>query len=275
MERILRIFETTMVFVLLALAAMPVRAEERLRMSTTTSTENSGLLSVLLPPFEKKYNCKVDVVAVGTGKSLKLGEMGDVDVVFVHARSLEDKFVANGYGVNRRDVMYNDFVLLGPPDDPAGVGKASNAPEAFRAIAAKGVPFISRGDESGTHVKEKEIWAAAGMVPRGAWYIEAGQGMGEVLTMATQKRGYTLSDRGTYIAFRKKTDLVVLQQGDKNLWNPYGIIAVNPKKHSHAKYDLAMKLIDFVTGPEGRSLIAGYKVDGEQLFFLYGEGDKH
>src|SRR5512146_348613 len=156
MERILRIFETMLVIVLLALTAMPVRAEERLRMSTTTSTENSGLLSVLLPPFEKRYGCKVDVVAVGTGKSLKLGEMGDVDVVFVHARSLEDKFVANGYGVNRRDVMYNDFVLLGPPDDPAVVGNAGSAPDAFRAIAAKGIPFISREDESGTHVKEKE-----------------------------------------------------------------------------------------------------------------------
>jgi tungstate transport system substrate-binding protein len=275
MERIPRIFETTLVIALLALAAMPVRAEERLRMSTTTSTENSGLLSALLPPFEKKYGCKVDVVAVGTGKSLKLGETGDVDVVFVHARTLEDKFVANGYGVNRRDVMYNDFVVLGPPGDPAGVGKTGSAPDAFRAIAAKGIPFVSRGDESGTHVKEKEIWAAAGIVPRGAWYIEAGQGMGEVLTMAAQKRGYALSDRGTYIAFRKKTDLVVLRQGDRNLWNPYSIIAVNPKRHPHVKYDLAMKLIDFVTGPEGRSLIAGFKLDGEQLFFLYGEGDKH
>ncbi|HEY7528976.1 MAG TPA: substrate-binding domain-containing protein [Candidatus Deferrimicrobiaceae bacterium] len=275
MGRILRILETTLVIVLLVLIAMPAHAEERLRMSTTTSTENSGLLSVLLPPFEKKNNCKVDVVAVGTGKSLKLGETGDVDVVFVHARSLEDKFVANGYGVNRRDVMYNDFVLLGPPEDPADVGKTHSAPDAFRAIAVKGTPFISRGDESGTHVKEKEVWAAAGIVPRGAWYIEAGQGMGEVLTMAAQKRGYTLSDRGTFIAFRKKIDLVVLRQGDKSLWNPYGIIAVNPKKHPHVKHDLAMKLIDFVTGPEGRSLIAGFKVDGEQLFFLYGEGDRH
>src|SRR5665647_403333 len=175
--------------VLLGLAALPVRAEERLRMSTTTSTENSGLLSVLLPPFEKKFGCKVDVVAVGTGKALKLGEAGDVDVVFVHARTLEDKFVANGYGVNRRDVMYNDFVLLGPPDDPAGVGKAKSAPDAFRAIAAKGRPFISRGDDSGTHQKEKEIWASAGIAPKGAWYVEAGQGMGEILMMAAQKRG--------------------------------------------------------------------------------------
>lgn len=262
-------------FVLLGLAALPVRAEERLRMSTTTSTENSGLLSVLLPPFEKKHGCKVDVVAVGTGKALKLGETGDVDVVFVHARALEDKFVASGFGVNRRDVMYNDFVLVGPPDDPAGVGKTQSAPEAFRAISVKGSPFLSRGDESGTHQKEKEIWASAGMVPKGAWYVEAGQGMGEVLTMAAQKRGYALADRGTYIAFRKKTDLVVLRQGDKNLWNPYGIIAVNPKKHAHVKYGLALKLIDFVTGPEGRSLIAGFKVDGEQLFFVTGEGEKH
>jgi tungstate transport system substrate-binding protein len=275
MERILRTFITTLVIVLLALTAMPARAEERLRMSTTTSTENSGLLAVLLPPFEKKYDCKVDVIAVGTGKSLKIAETGDVDVVFVHARALEEKFVANGFGVNRRDVMYNDFIILGSKDDPAGIGKMKSAPDAFRAIASKGSRFISRGDESGTHVKEKEIWAAAGIVPRGDWYVEAGQGMGEVLTMANQLRAYTLSDRGTFIAFRKKTDLVVLGQGDRNLWNPYGIIAVNPKKHPHVKYDLAMKLIDFVTGPEGRSLIAGFKVDGEPLFFVHGEGDKH
>jgi len=272
MRRPCRIPGLILLVILLVLAALPARAEERLRMSTTTSTENSGLLAVLLPPFEKKFGCKVDVVAVGTGKALKLGEAGDVDVVFVHARTLEDKFVANGFGVNRRDVMYNDFVVVGPPDDPAGVGKTQSAPETFRAISSKGSPFISRGDESGTHQKEKEIWASAGIVPKGAWYVEAGQGMGEVLTMATQKRGYTLSDRGTYIAFRKKTDLVVVRQGDTTLWNPYGIIAVNPKKHAHVKYDLAMKLVDFVTGPEGRSLIAGYKVDGEQLFFVTGEG---
>jgi len=270
MRRFSRISETLLV--LLLLTALPVGAEERLRMSTTTSTENSGLLAVLLPPFEKKFGCKVDVVAVGTGKALKLGEAGDVDVVFVHARSLEDQFVSNGFGVNRRDVMYNDFVLLGPPDDPAGTAKTTSAPDAFRAIAAKGSPFISRGDESGTHQKEKEIWASGGIVSRGAWYVEAGQGMGEVIMMATEKRGYTLSDRGTYIAFRKKTDLAVLQQGDRNLWNPYGIIAVNPKKHAHVKYDLAMKLIEFIAGPEGQALIGGFKVDGEPLFFVQGKG---
>jgi tungstate transport system substrate-binding protein len=271
----MRTLEAALAFLLLALAALPAPAGERLRMSTTTSTENSGLLSVLLPPFEKKYACKVDVVSVGTGKALKLGEAGDVDVVFVHARKLEDEFVAKGYGVHRRDVMYNDFVLVGPPNDPAGVGRMSGASDAFRAIAAKESPFISRGDESGTHQKEKEIWASAGIAPRGAWYVEAGQGMGEVVMMATQKRGYTLSDRGTYIAFRKKSDLVVLRQGDENLRNPYGIIAVNPKKHPHAKYDLAMRLIDFVTGPEGRTLIAGFKVDGEPLFFVHAEGEHH
>jgi len=275
MGRFSRILQMFLIVVLLAHGALPARAEERLRMSTTTSTENSGLLAVLLTPFEKKHGCKVDVIAVGTGKALKLGEAGDVDVVFVHARSLEDKFVANGFGVNRRDVMYNDFVLLGPPDDPAGVGKSNSAPDAFRGIAAKGSPFISRGDESGTHQKEKEIWASAGIVPRGAWYVEAGQGMGEVIMMAAQKRGYTLADRGTYIAFRKKADIVVLRQGDRNLWNPYGIIAVNPEKHAHVKYDLAMKLIDFVIGPEGKALIAGFKVDGEPLFFVHGKGIKH
>jgi tungstate transport system substrate-binding protein len=261
---------TILLVVLLAMAALPARAEERLRMSTTTSTENSGLLSVLLPPFEKKCGCKVDVVAVGTGKALKLGEAGDADVVFVHARNLEDRFVASGFGIDRRDVMYNDFVVVGPSDDPAGVRKTQSVSEAFRAISSAGAPFLSRGDESGTHQKEKEIWAFAGIVPKGAWYLEVGQGMGEVLTMAAEKRGYTLSDRGTYIAFRKKIDLVVLRQGDGNLQNPYGIIAVNPKKHPHVKYDLATKLIEFVTGPEGRSLISGFKVDGEPLFFVHG-----
>ena len=272
MKRFRHAIGTTLMIAVVAVAACPAAAEERLRMSTTTSTENSGLLAVLLPAFEKANGCKVDVVAVGTGKALKLGEAGDVDVVFVHARSLEDKFVAAGFGVGRRDVMHNDFVLLGPPDDPARAGKTGSAPDAFRAIAAKESPFISRGDDSGTHQKEKEIWASAGVAPRGAWHIEAGQGMGEVINMAAQKRGYTLSDRGTYIAFRKKSDLIVVRQGDKTLWNPYGIIAVNPRKHPHVKYALATRFIDFVTGPEGRSLIAGFKVDGEPLFFVSGEG---
>lgn len=254
-------------------AAGPAAAGERLRMSTTTSTENSGLLAVLLPPFEKAHGCKVDVIAVGTGKALKLGEAGDVDVVFVHARALEDKFVADGFGVDRRDVMYNDFVLLGPPEDPARAAKATSASEAFRAIAAAGVPFVSRGDESGTHHKEREIWKSAGIAPKGRWYIEAGQGMGEVIHMAMQKRGYTLSDRGTHIALRRKSGLVVLFAGDATLRNPYGIIAVNPKRHPHVKHALARRLIEFVTGPRGQSIIAGFRVDGQPLFFpSAGEG---
>ena len=243
-------------------------------MSTTTSTENSGLLGVLLPPFEKLCGCKVDVIAVGTGKALKLGEAGDVDVVFVHARELEDRFVADGFGVDRRDVMYNDFVVLCPPDDPAGVKGAKSAADAFRAIAGREAPFVSRGDESGTHQKEREIWKAAGIFPKGKWYLEVGQGMGEVIQIATQRKGYTLSDRGTYIAYRKKTDLAVLHEGDATLRNPYGVIAVNPKKHPHVRHDLAKKFIDFVTGKEGQEIIGNFRIDGEQLFFTYGPAGK-
>lgn len=247
-------------------------AEERLKMSTTTSTQDSGLLKVLLPPFEKKYNCTVDVIAVGTGQALKLGKAGDVDVVFVHARKLEDRFVADGFGVNRRDVMYNDFVIIGPKSDPAGIAKAKTAAEALKRIAAKGSIFISRGDKSGTHTKEKELWQAAGTEPRGRWYVEAGQGMGPVITMATERQGYTLADRGTYNAFKgKKTDLAVLFQGEKGLFNPYGVIAVNPKRHHHVKHDLALKFIDFVTSPGGLDIIAAYKVNNEPVFFIYGK----
>jgi tungstate transport system substrate-binding protein len=245
-------------------------AEERLKLSTTTSTQDSGLLKVLLPPFEQKHNVKVDVIAVGTGQALKLGEAGDVDVVFVHARKLEDKFVADGFGVNRKDVMYNDFVVIGPKGDPAGIAKAKTTAEALKMIAAKGATFISRGDKSGTHTKEKELWQSAAVEPKGSWYVEAGQGMGPVITMATERQAYTLTDRGTFNAFKgSKTDLVILFQGEKGLFNPYGIIAVNPKKHPHVKYDLAMKFIDYVTGPEGLKIIADYKAHGEPVFFIY------
>ena len=247
-------------------------AEERLKMSTTTSTQDSGLLKVLLPPFEKQHTVKVDVIAVGTGQALKLGEAGDVDVVFVHARKLEDRFVADGFGINRKDVMYNDFVIIGPRSDPAGIAKAKSAAEALKLIASKGSIFISRGDKSGTHTKEKELWQAAGIDPKGSWYVEAGQGMGPVITMATERQGYTMADRGTYNAFKgKKTDLTVLFQGEKGLFNPYGVIAVNPKKHPHVKYDLAMKFIEYVTSPTGLKIIDGYKAHGEPVFFIYGK----
>jgi tungstate transport system substrate-binding protein len=261
--------KTKLWIALLVALALPLgaQAETRLRMSTTTSTDNSGLLKVLLPPFEKENNCKVDVIAVGTGKALKLGENGDVDVVFVHARAAEDKFVADGYGVDRRDVMHNDFVLIGPKDDPEGLKTAKTAVEAFRKLAQGKKPFISRGDDSGTNKKELQLWKAAGIQPKGSWYVAAGQGMGEVLNMANEKLAYTLSDRGTFIAYASKVDLVVLFEGDPKLFNPYGVIAVNPAKYSHTQFDLAEKFINFVTGPEGQKIIADYKVNGQQLFF--------
>ena len=242
--------------------------QDRLKLSTTTSTDNSGLLNVLLPPFENECNCHVDVIAVGTGKALKLGESGDVDVVLVHARALEDEFVQKGFGVNRRDVMYNDFVILGPANDPAHIRSAKTAAEAFTLIARAQAPFISRGDESGTHVKEKEIWAAANVTPSGSWYRSVGQGMGEVINMATEQRAYTLADRGTYLAYEQgKTDLVILFSGEKGLYNPYGVIAVNPKRYPNVKYDLAMRFIEYITGKEGQTVIAQYHIGGEQVFF--------
>ena len=259
--------------VLLVLMAGPVFAAERLRISTTTSTENSGLLKVLLPPFEKSHNCTVDVVSVGTGKALKLGEAGDVDVVLVHARALEDRFVAAGFGVNRRDVMYNDFIIIGPAGDPAGVKGVRRAVEALKRISAARAVFVSRGDESGTHQKEKSLWQTAGIKPSGAWYVESGQGMGEVVTMATERRAYAMADRGTYNAYRgSKSDLVILLEGEKGLFNPYGVIAVNPKKHAHVKYDLAMKFVEYITGPVGQRIIAGFKAHGEPVFFIYNKG---
>ena len=257
---------------LLLLLTTPAFSAERLRMSTTTSTENSGLLKVLLPPFEQQNDCKVDVISVGTGKALKLGESGDVDVVLVHARKLEDKFVADGFGVSRKDVMYNDFVILGPAADPAGVKGSKTAAEALAKIAEKQAPFVSRGDESGTHTKEKELWQQAGGVPKAAWYVEAGQGMGEVIIMATEKQSYTLADRGTYNAFKKaKTNLAIVFEGEKGLFNPYGVIAVNPAKHPHVKYELALKFIDYITGAQGQKIIADFKVDGDPIFFVYGK----
>ncbi len=256
----------------LAAAAVAVLApasfgETRLRMSTTTSTESSGLLKVLLPPFEKAHGVKVDVIAVGTGKALKLGENGDVDVVFVHARAAEDRFVADGFGVDRRDVMYNDFVVVGPAADPAGLKGVKTGAEAFRRLGEGKAPFVSRGDDSGTHKKEWELWKAAGVSPRGAWYVAAGQGMGEVLTMAHEKRAYALADRGTFLAYAAKVELGVVFEGDPALFNPYGIIAVNPARHPHVQHDLARKLIDFVTGPAGQTLIAGFTLVGKPLFF--------
>lgn len=261
MKRLLILF-------MLIMFAVPTFAVEHLRLATTTSTDNSGLLAVLLPPFENANHAKVDVIAVGTGKAIKLGETGDVDVILVHARSKEDAFVNAGYGVDRRDVMYNDFVILGPAADPAGIKGGKDAAAAMAKIAAAKSTFVSRGDDSGTHTREKQLWEKAGIVPAGDWYLEAGRGMGEVIVMANERQGYTLSDRGTYLAYAAKTPLQIVVEGDKGLFNPYGVIMVNPARHRHVKAVLARKFLDFLTSDLAKQLITGFRKGGKQLFYV-------
>jgi tungstate transport system substrate-binding protein len=250
-----------------AIPAVHAQDAKALRLSTTTSTENSGLLAWLLPSFEQKTGIKVSVISVGTGKALELGKNGDVDVALVHARKMEDAFVAQGWGVDRRDVMYNDFIVAGPAADPAGVKGSHDVIAAFKKIAASNVKFISRGDKSGTDEMEKSYWEQAGTKPSGTNYVSAGLGMGEVLNMAAEMRAYTLTDRGTYGAYKAKTGLAVLVEGDKKMANPYGIIAVNPEKHKGINYAGAKQLIAWITSPEGKARIAAFKPQGEQLFF--------
>lgn len=243
--------------------------ERRIILATTTSTENSGLLAAILPVFEEQTGISVDVVAVGTGQALSLGESGDADVLLVHARAREDAFMDAGHGSRREDVMYNDFVIVGPPEDPAGIEGMGDAAAAFSAIAAAEAPFVSRGDDSGTHTKEKEIWEAAGIEPEGDWYISAGQGMGAVLTMADEEQAYTLSDRATYLARTLEgTDLVLLVEGDPILFNPYGVIAVNQDKGEHIKAEEATEFIDWLISMPAQELIAEFGVEefGSPLF---------
>lgn len=252
--------------ILLLLVSSMAMAVEHLKLSTTTSTDNSGLLAVLNPAFEAKFNAKVDVIAVGTGKALKIGSNGDVDVVFVHAPAAELKYVQSGDFIDRSAVMHNDFVILGPESDPANIATASNAAGAFIRIANTKADFISRGDDSGTHKKEKALWDNAGLTPGGKWYIAAGQGMGAVLKIADEKQAYALADRGTQIAYAEKVNLKVLFEGDEVMFNPYHVMAVNPAKHEHVKYDLAKKYIDFVTGEAGQAIIKDFRLNGQQLF---------
>ncbi|MCO4890550.1 substrate-binding domain-containing protein [Cupriavidus sp. WGtm5] len=262
------LFWRPLVAPLLCVGLLSAAHAGELKLATTTSTENSGLLKYLLPRFEHKSGVTVKVIAVGSGKAMKMGEMGDVDVLLVHARKMEDAFVAAGYGVNRRDVMYNDFIVVGPASDPAGVKGGKDVLAGFRKLAASGSKFISRGDNSGTDVMEKDYWKQLGIEPKGQpWYVNAGLGMGEVLTMAAQMPAYTLSDRATYGAYRAKTGLAIAIEGDAKMFNPYGIIAVNPARHPGTNYKDAMKLVEWITSKEGQDAIAGYKVDGEQLFF--------
>lgn len=242
-------------------------AAKVIRLSTTTSTENSGLLAHLLPAFEAKTGVKVHVVSVGSGKALELAKNGDVDVTLVHARPMEDKFVADGYGVDRRDVMYNDFVVAGPASDPARLRGGRDVLAAFRAIASSGAKFIARGDNSGTDLMEKAYWKAAGVQPAGSLYISAGLGMGEVLNMAAELQAYTLTDRATFGAYKARTGLDIVVQGDKSMFNPYGIIAVNPARHNGVNYKGARLLIDWITSSDGQQRIAAFKPAGQQLFF--------
>jgi len=237
-----------------------------LRLATTTSTEDSGLLTVLLPPFAEKHGIKVEVVAVGSGKAITLGRNGDVDVILVHDPEAEKKFVGDGAGVNRRNVMHNDFVVVGPASDPAGIKGMTDAAGAFERIGNSRSAFVSRGDESGTHVKEKSLWREADVEQGGGWYLAAGQGMGAVLNIASEKQAYAITDRGTWVALRGKLDLTLLLEGDPRLANPYGVIAVNQARHPEARYMDAMLFIAWLTSVEGQELIAGFKVDGETLF---------
>ena len=257
--------------VVLALFALPVHAQQKyITVASTTSTEQSGLFKHLLPIFEKKSGIQVRVVALGTGQALDMGRRGDADVVFVHAKPLEEKFVAEGFGVRRYEVMYNDFVLIGPKSDPAHVAGGKDAVRAFQQIEKAKAPFVSRGDRSGTHIAEMNLWTAAGIdiaKEKGPWYRETGQGMGPALNTASSMNAYLLSDRATWLAFSNRGELAILVEGDKRLLNQYGVMLVNPEKHPNVKRALAQTFIDWLVSAEGQAAIAAYQIAGEQLFF--------
>jgi tungstate transport system substrate-binding protein len=253
------------------LALSPALAQDKsIVVASTTSTQDSGLFGHILPLFKTKTGIDVKVVAQGTGQALDTGRRGDADVLFVHAKAQEEKFVADGAGVKRYPVMYNDFILIGPKSDPAGIKGMTDVAEALKAIKAKGAPFISRGDRSGTHTAELDLWKAAGIdigKDKGPWYKEIGQGMGAALNTASAANAYVLADRGTWLSFKNRGELDILLAGDNRMFNQYGVILVNPAKHPHAKQDLGQAFIDWLVSPEGQKAIADYKIEGQQLFF--------
>ncbi len=261
-------------------ATFPLSAAEKaLRLAATTTTDNSGLLAHLLPIFEAKTGIRVRVLAVGTGRALRAARNGDADVLLVHDRAAELKFVADGYGFERREVMYNHFIVVGPKDDPAGINGLEDAVAAFRRIEKARVIFVSRGDDSGTHKAERRLWKAAGIDPTAGshrWYREAGAGMGAILNMAAAMNAYTLSDRGTWLSFRNRRALTVLAQGDPRLFNQYSIILVNPAKHPHVKLTEARAMTDWITSAEGQQAIGAFTIDGQRLFVpnYRGEGSR-
>jgi len=248
----------------------PAVAQDRsIVVASTTSTQDSGLFGYLLPLFKAKTNIDVKVIAQGTGQALDTARRGDADVVFVHAKSQEEKFLAEGFGVKRFDVMYNDFVLIGPKSDPAGV-KGKDIETALKAIQGKSAPFVSRGDKSGTHSAELALWKQAGIdiaATKGAWYREIGQGMGAALNTAGAMNGYVLSDRGTWLSFKNRGDLEIVVEGDRRLFNQYGVMLVNPEKFPSVKKEFGQSFVDWLVSAEGQAAIAGYKIDGQQLFF--------
>jgi tungstate transport system substrate-binding protein len=253
------------------LAAAPLPAQQRfIVVASTTSTEQSGLFAHLLPAFTQKTGIAVRVVALGTGQALDTARRGDADVVFVHDRPAEDRFVAEGWGIDRRDVMVNDFVIIGPKSDPAKVAGSKDVARALMSIAATQAPFVSRGDNSGTHAAELRYWKDAGVdlaAQKGAWYRETGSGMGPSLNTASSMNAYLVADRGTWLNFRNRGDLAILVEGDRKLFNPYGVMLVNPAKHPHVKKAEGQAFIDWITSPEGQAVIAGYRIGGEQVFF--------
>jgi tungstate transport system substrate-binding protein len=255
----------------IALAGAPAGAQDKsIIVASTTSTQDSGLFSHILPLFKAKTGIDVKVVALGTGQALDTGRRGDADVLLVHAKAQEEKFVADGFGVKRYPVMYNDFVLIGPKSDPAGIKGMVDIAEALKAIKSRGAPFISRGDRSGTHIAELDLWKAAGIdigKDRGPWYKEIGQGMGAALNVASATGAYVLADRGTWLAFKNRGDLDILVAGDKRMFNQYGVILVNPARHPHVKRDLGQAFIDWLVSPEGQRAIADYTIGGAQLFY--------
>jgi tungstate transport system substrate-binding protein len=261
------------IFIALALGflALTATAQERfITVASTTSTEQSGLFGHILPIFEQQTGIRVRVVALGTGQALNLARRGDADVVFVHAKSAEEKFLAEGHGVKRYPVMYNDFVLIGPKSDPANVGGAKDITEALNRIEAAQAPFVSRGDKSGTHMAELKLWKASGIdleKAKGAWYRDTGQGMGPALNTAASMNAYILADRGTWLAFKNRGDLAILVEGDKRLFNQYGVMLVNPDKHPSVKKELGQTFIDWLVSPGGQKAIAEYNINGERLFF--------
>jgi tungstate transport system substrate-binding protein len=256
---------------LLGTLSLPAASQDKfITVASTTSTEQSGLFKHILPIFEKQTGIQVRVVALGTGQALDLARRGDADVVFVHAKAAEEKFIAEGHGVKRMPVMYNDFVLIGPKSDPAKIAGGKDITEALKKIEAAKAPFVSRGDKSGTHMAEIALWKVSGIdidAAKGPWYRDTGQGMGPALNTAASMNGYILADRATWLAFKNRGDLAILVEGDKRLFNQYGVILVNPAKHASVKKDLGQTFVDWIVSKEGQQAIADYKINGEQLFF--------